>query len=181
MRLPSVAFAPRQPRGRKRATPQSGGCSVKDILLTTPPFAVERPDSSRTKALLAVRIGTGAQPRAAVDAVLALCSEMDSALAPVVGPHGVAALYRRSLFLTAQAHPALTGLHESVDSLMDLAELKTRLGTLSAEQVHVVGVALLQTFQELLESLVGSSLTERLLSSLWDRPLSDPPALEPAP
>lgn len=133
------------------------------------------------RALVSVRIGVDSKPDAAASAVVALCGEIDSALAPIVGPHGVAALYKRSLYLTAQAHPGLAGLHESVETLMDVSDLRVRLEALSSEQAAVVGVALLQTFQELLESLVGNSLTERLLSSLWDRPLSDPPALEPSP
>jgi hypothetical protein len=153
---------------------------VEDILFSPPTIAVERPTTSRTQALLAVRVDNGRGNNAVADAIVSLCSEIDGALAPVVGPHGVAALYKRTLFLTGQAHPGLAGLHESVDSLMDVSDLRARLETLSTEQATVVGVALLQTFQELLESLVGSSLTERLLSSLWDRPLSDPPALEPS-
>jgi hypothetical protein len=62
---------------------------------------------------------------------------------------------------------------------MDCSALRARIETLPPDQATLVGVALLHTFQELLESLVGRSLTERLLSPLWDRPLSDPPALEP--
>jgi hypothetical protein len=142
---------------------------------------LQSPISSRTQALLAVRVGAGGGEHATAVAVVALCGEINTALAPVVGPHGVAALYRRSLFLTAQAHPGLAGLHESVETAMDVSALQARLDTLSSEQAGIVGAALLQTFQELLESLVGRSLTERLLSSLWDRPLSDPPALEPTP
>lgn len=150
-----------------------------DILFTPPSFVLESPTLSRTQALLAVRVGAGDGKLAAADAVVTLCSEIDAALSPVVGPHGVAALYRRSLFLTGQAYPALEGLHESVETSMDVSALRARLETLPSEQATLVGVALLQTFQELLASLVGSSLTERLLSSLWDRPLSDPPAREP--
>lgn len=154
---------------------------MNDILFSPASYSVERPKPSRTKALLAVRVGPGSKPKAVARAVVAICSEIDAALAPVVGPHGVAALYRRSLYLTAQSHSELAGLHEAVETLMDVADLRVRLETLSSEQAATVGVALLETFQALLESLVGSSLTERLLSSLWDRPLSDPPALEPTP
>ena len=50
------------------------------------------------------------------------------------------------------------------------------LASLGEAEAATVGAALLQSFHELLGSLVGPSLTERLLRSLWDRPLSDPPA-----
>ena len=43
------------------------------------------------------------------------------------------------------------------------------------------GGALLQTFYELLASLVGPSLTERLLRSVWAHSSSGPPAQDTSP
>ena len=57
--------------------------------------------------------------------MVALCAEIGAALTPIVGSRGVAALYKRSLFLTAQAHPALLGLQENVEAEMDLSPLTT--------------------------------------------------------
>jgi hypothetical protein len=111
--------------------------------------------------------------------VASLCEDIGVALTPIVGPRGVAALYKRSLFLTSHQHPALSGLHEGIQSTMDLSRLTATLISLSEAEAEKVGAALLQSFYELLGSLMGLSLTERLLSSLWDHPLSDPPALEP--
>ena len=108
-----------------------------------------------------------------------MCKDIGIALTPIVGPRGVAALYKRSLFLTSHQYPVLSGLHEGIQTTMDLSRLTTTLASLSEAEANTVGAALLQSFYELLSSLVGLSLTERLLSSLWDRPLSDPPALEP--
>lgn len=130
---------------------------------------------------LAVRSGnrTGAAETAA--AVAALCEEIGQALAPIVGQGGVAALYKRSLFLAAHEHPVLSDLHAEVQTAMDVSQLKARLTSLSDSDVARVGTALLLSFYALLASLVGSSLTERLLRSLWARPLSDPPASEASP
>lgn len=108
-----------------------------------------------------------------------MCKDFGTALTPIVGPRGVAALYKRSLFLTSHQHPVLSGLHEGIQTTMDLSRLTTTLASLSEAEANTVGAALLQSFYELLSSLVGLSLTERLLSSLWVHPLSDPPALEP--
>ncbi len=136
-------------------------------------------DSRRASALLRARIAVGSAPEAAASAVAGLLADIDEALVPIVGSHGVAALYKRSLYLAVQSHPELAGLHETVERSVDAAALRERLKTLSTEQATLAGTALIETFHDLLGSLVGSSLTERLLSSLWDRPLSDPPALEP--
>jgi hypothetical protein len=112
--------------------------------------------------------------------VAALCEEIFTALTPIVGPRGVAALYKRSLFLTSHEHPVLLGLHADVQQDTDLSALTATLMSLSETEAAHVGAALLSSFYELLASLIGPSLTERILRSLWDRPLNDPPAMEPA-
>lgn len=112
--------------------------------------------------------------------VTALCEEICIALTPIVGPRGVAALYKRSLFLAGHEHPVLQGLLREVQQDTDLSALTTALMPLSESEAARVGTALLSSFYELLSSLIGPSLTERVLRSLWDRPLSDPPAMESA-
>lgn len=110
--------------------------------------------------------------------VASLCEDIALALTPIVGVRGVAALYKRSLFLTSREHPALSGLHESVESTMDLSRLTATLTSLSEAEANKAGAALLLSFYELLGSLVGFALTERLLSALWDHPSNEIPALE---
>lgn len=126
--------------------------------------------------MLAHRMRDDASAGSASRSVASLCDDISAALTPIVGPRGVAALYRRSLFLTSHEHPVLSGLHEDGETIMDLSRLSATLASLSDTEAATVGAALLQSFHELLGSLVGPSLTERLLRSLWDRPLSDPPA-----
>lgn len=138
---------------------------------------MEGQTSQRIAVILANRIRSRAG--SAASCVASLCEDIGVALTPIVGPRGVAALYKRSLFLTSQQHPVLSGLHEGIQSTMDLSRLTTTLAALSEAEANTVGAALLQSFYELLSSLVGLSLTDRLLGSLWDHPLSDPPALEP--
>ena len=128
---------------------------------------------------MALRARSGIGEGGIAPCVAAICAEIGAALTPIIGPRGVAALYKRSLFLTAQAHPALSGLQEKVNAEMDLSPLMAALAPLSEAEATLVGGALLIAFYELISSLVGPSLTERLLRSLWDRPLSDPPASEP--
>ncbi len=130
---------------------------------------------------MAARTRNGNGEGGIASCVVALCAEIGAALTPIIGPRGVAALYKRSLFLAGQSHPELLGLQEKVQSEMDLSPLMTALEPLNDAEATLVGGALLIAFYELIGSLVGSSLTERLLRSLWDRPLSDPPASEPTP
>lgn len=142
---------------------------------------MESQTSSRILAALAVRTRNGTGEGGTATGVVAICEDIGAALTPIIGSRGVAALYKRSLYLTAQAHPALLGLQEQVLAEMDPSPLMTALTPLSDAEAARVGGALLIAFYELIGSLVGLSLTERLLRSLWDRPLSDPPASEPTP
>lgn len=130
---------------------------------------------------MAVRTRNGTGEGRTATGVVAICEDIGAALTPIIGSRGVAALYKRSLYLTAQAHPALLGLQEQVLAEMDPSPLMTALTPLSDAEAARVGGALLIAFYELIGSLVGPSLTERLLRFLWDRPLSDPPASEPTP
>lgn len=102
-------------------------------------------------------------------------------LVPIVGELGVAALYDRSLHLTAKAFPWLAtppgGIHTSIDLDALHAVLTVRgLATASAG-----GNALLRTFHDLLSNLIGSSLIERLLLPVWEKYLNAAPAQDPSP
>lgn len=85
-------------------------------------------------------------------------------------------LYRRSLYLTSAAHPWLTGTPEEGPVTIDLEALKSVFTQQSSTHAIAAGGALLQTFHELLSSLIGLSLTERLLRPVWAPFSSGPPA-----
>jgi len=116
---------------------------------------------------LSYRIGEDARAAEIADAVVAIWQDIDAALAPIIGRRGVAALCRRSLFLTASLQPALASAQEGALSAAPLAELRALLAQQSDADAAAHGSAFLHTFQELLASLVGPSLTERLLRSAW--------------
>ena len=107
--------------------------------------------------------------------------EIDAALTPIIGNGSVVVLFMRSLHLIELAHPWLSGLHQDVKAGIDLAGLKSVLSQQDSEAAAVAGGELLQTFYELLASLVGPSLAERLLHSVWDDPPSGPPAQDTSP
>ncbi len=108
--------------------------------------------------------------------MVAMWLEIDTALRPIIGQGGVAALYKRSLHLTTPAYPWLASTHEGVQAPMDLAALKAIFAQQSNASAAAGSRALLHTFNELLASLVGPSLTERLLRSVWANSFSGQPA-----
>ena len=114
-----------------------------------------------------IRSRDGASSARLADAAVSQWQAIDAALAPILGNVGVAALYHRSLFLSLKAHPWLD--HERNPDVpgMDLPALRALLAGRDAADVSEASATLLRTFMELLASLVGAPLAERLLGPLW--------------
>ncbi|WP_290652536.1 GGDEF domain-containing protein [Aquisalimonas sp.] len=91
-----------------------------------------------------------------------------SALEPVMGKRGFAALYQRSLQLAREEHPWLAGAQESILGPADFAALHRALSRQTSEQAAAGHEALLRTFDDLLASLVGRPLAQRLLDPVGD-------------
>lgn len=134
---------------------------------------VESQESQRIAVALARRAETAGQ---IADTMVSTWQAIDAALSPIIGQRGVAMLYKRSLYLTGPPHPWLAGMHEGSLATMDLAALKSVFARQSSTQAATAGGALLHTFRELLSSLIGPSLTERLLRPVWAPFSSGPPA-----
>lgn len=128
---------------------------------------MERPGSGRSTprfARLVERDGGGTTVVAMAAAITDTWRGIDDALSPIIGPRGMAALYQRSVYVTAAAHPALASLRTDVQGAMDLAVLAAALHQQDTAGAATTGDALLQTFSDLLASLVGPGLAERLLA-----------------
>lgn len=130
---------------------------------------------------LANRVASDADPTQIAAAVLAIWTEIDDALTPIVGPLGLVALYRRTVHLAAAQHPWLAGRDEGVLTDTDPAVLKSVLAQRSSAEAAAGGNAFLHTFHELLASLIGPSLTARLLRSVWEPPSSGAAAQDTSP
>jgi hypothetical protein len=142
---------------------------------------VDSEKNSQLVATLAQRVGNGADAGQIADAIVVTWQEIEMALTPILGQRGVATLYKRSLYLTAVAHPWLAGTHEGVHTAVDLATLRATFARQTSGNAVAGGVALLHTFDGLLASLVGPSLTERLLRSVWANSISGPAAQDTSP
>ena len=109
-------------------------------------------------------------PFAVAQSACATWNRVDHALSPIIGPRGVAGLYKRSLSLTCGAHPALTAVFDGLIVPSDYTPLQHALAQQSAPVAIAASDALLQTFNDLLTKLIGLSLTERLLRPVLETP-----------
>lgn len=124
---------------------------------------------------LAHRAGNAADAKAVAEAAISTWHQAAVRLAPVIGPQGVDVLFRRSLHLTKSTVPWLTMAMDDGDCAALLATLQARLAEREAAAAHEASYALLTNFTELLASLIGPPLTERLLAPIW---AASPPSTE---
>lgn len=91
---------------------------------------------------------------------------IDAALSPIIGQRGVVTLFQRSLHRTATTVPCFATAPDDAMQPGDFGPLQALLAALPLVEATAAHEALLQTFHDLLASLIGPSLTERLLRSV---------------
>jgi len=139
-------------------------------------------ESSRFTAALTQRVAEDANARQIADAIGSMWADIESALQPVLGQRGVAALFKRTLYLTATRHPWLAALKAgSADSEVDLNELTEFFAQQSPAALTEVGWALFAIFRDLLTTLIGDRLSERLLQAAWSTSSRATAAQDPTP
>lgn len=141
---------------------------------------MDSPESSRIAAPLARHLGEHADAMQIADATVVVWSEIDKVLAPIIGYGGVIALCKRSLYLAVQRHACLTDVYASIESGGEFAELKPVIAQQTGITV-AIGDEVFQLFYELLVTLIGNSLTERLLRPVWESALAGPPTQDSSP
>jgi hypothetical protein len=138
-------------------------------------------ESSRLTAPLAHRVAEDADSVQIATAITALWADIETALQPIVGRRGVAALFKRTLHLAAARHPWLAPLKPGSDEAIDLGPL-TALFTAQPPALAIeAGSALFEIFRGLLDTLIGAPLSERLLQAAWSNSSSADPAQDPKP
>jgi hypothetical protein len=136
----------------------------------------------RLTAPLASRVEDDSSAHQIAAACAAIWLELDSALSPVIGPRGVSALGQRSLHLASAVHPWLAARQPGGPAMLDSALLASQLAQRGGDEAAAAANTFLQTFRELLISLIGGSLTERLLRTVWGPPepsVNSPSAQDP--
>ena len=118
-------------------------------------------------AVLARGNGSGASSEEVAASIAATYRDIEGALSPIIGARGVAALFNRSVHVARQSCPWMAGLEAGSQTTMDLGALTSLITLQTPSDAAGAGGLLLQTFHELLASLIGGSLTERLLRPVW--------------
>ncbi|MFZ4287498.1 hypothetical protein [Variovorax sp. HJSM1_2] len=111
------------------------------------------------------------------NAAVARWQTIVEALTPLLGQRGVAALYRRTLHVAGRSHPCLLDAQETIEPVTFIA-LRQVLMQQTADTAAAATDVSIETFHELLDSLIGKSLTQRLLGSVWSPLFSGSPAQE---
>lgn len=153
------------------------------MMKATPVFGAQPMPSQKSDEIAAWLLraaGAGASAEQVASSIVATYQDIDGALTPIIGPRGVAALYHRSVHLARQTQPLLASVPTGVPSAMDLSPLKLLLIRQTPAAAAALGGLLLHIFLELLSALIGTSLTQRLLHSVWPL-LLDSTSPEPAP
>jgi hypothetical protein len=110
----------------------------------------------------------GADAAQIADAAVTIWRDINAALSPLIGQRGVTALYKRSLYLSRGDYPWLAAVAEGALHASDFTSLRTALAQQTSANASAANGVLLNAFTELLTNLVGVSLTERLLLSVWE-------------
>ena len=96
----------------------------------------------------------------------------------LVGIQGADALYSRSVHITRQQYPSLV-LSAKEPRADQLALLRLDIERMDASTARTAAISLINNFADLLVSLIGEPLTNRLLRSAWNiPPVSDEPIEE---
>lgn len=89
-------------------------------------------------------------------------------LNPVLGVRGVESLSRRCVFVAAVQRAWLRELHDPSAAGIPRLSLVDAFTRQPPAEAAAGGALLIKTLNELLTSLVGASLTERLLQPVWN-------------
>ena len=128
---------------------------------------MENQQSRRPTANLAHAAESGASAAEIAASIFSMLEAITAVLAPIIGRGGVDALLKRSLHLAGRSHPWLAQASKGVLTAVELAGLKAVFDEQSSADAAAGGGLLLQTFHDLLTRLIGPSLTEKLLRSIF--------------
>ena len=129
-------------------------------------------------AILTERDGIHPDAVQIADATIAVWHDLTTALVSIIGQQGVTALYDRSVALTARTYPWLAGARAGDNHSVDLDGLQAVISRQSKGDAAAASGKLLQTFHDVLASLIGPALCEQLLASVRE-PFASPSTRDP--
>lgn len=120
--------------------------------------------------LLAVRAGGVNDASALAQATIDSWRDLISQLAPVIGTGGVKALFGRAVLQASANYPWLAIPVEEGPEAALLITLESRFAGEERATAEKAIATVLLNFVELLSTLIGESLTDRLLGPAWAPP-----------
>jgi hypothetical protein len=117
--------------------------------------------------LLTQAPGCQANPGALAEQVLWLWEQVAFHLTPLIGGSGFQTLYARALHLAGPHCPGFSNVQpgRSIEALFQT--LREDLGALEPQAAEQCGNVLLNTFTDLVESMIGEVLMAQILRSAW--------------
>lgn len=109
---------------------------------------------------------------------MALWDGLATELISIIGQGGFAALYSRSVHQAGMRFPWLSPMQLKQPTDFRFADLKSCLDERDATEAREASVALLATFIDILETLIGEQLTNSILQSAWGKDATDTPEKE---
>jgi hypothetical protein len=109
------------------------------------------------------RIDDGRDASDVAAAAVILWQEIDGALRPIIGQRGVVALFNRSAQLAGVGHPWVVLVRQDANTKLQFPAIADVFARQDAATAIAGGDAQLLALHQLLGSLIGASLTERLL------------------
>ncbi len=100
-------------------------------------------------------------------AMVALCLRISARLAPVIGARGVDVLFSRTLYVARRSFSLLGVAGDWQLGPAFLDSIRARLGRQEAATAEAASCEFLYAFTVLLATLIGDSLTDRLLGPVW--------------
>lgn len=94
--------------------------------------------------------------------------QISNQLEPMIGTNGVEALFNRSLYLASSENHRLFMTDKEFGKEKLMAYFSLYLAEFTPNEAINASFNILVTFTELLISLIGISLTQRLLATVWE-------------
>lgn len=117
--------------------------------------------------VLAPRPGGGAESRAIAARALWSWEQMVVHVQPLIGEAGFLALYARTVHLAIPRISGLTPVQQTATVGAVFAQLKADIEAFTPVEATQASNMLLNTFTDLLSTMIGESLTSRILRSAW--------------
>jgi hypothetical protein len=119
------------------------------------------------KRRLAQCAGGDSDAKAFALATVSIWPQFSARLAPVIGARGVDILFNRALYLTSTSFPFLALAGNRGRGTAPLEAIRAQIEQQDARVAAAVSCEFLFRFTALLATLVGDSLTDRLLDPVW--------------